>query len=115
MRFGFDRNKLTPEEKLMYIRKYKRYEFPDLDQMSDRPMLPNMIYLFTRSENTEVQNLAFKLMLKFFNQRKNLIKSLDQVQLLTEDDDIDQYEILKEQKFALAKICEQSSLWVHMD
>ena len=98
-------------EKPDLIKDENRY-YEDLDRMTDSYALNDMLYLFSRSKDYDIETLILNLIFKCFSQRASLIKSLRKLQVVFSDDEIAVFQFTASRVHELRSQADRSELWL---
>lgn len=78
----------------------------------NKPLLPILFKLFQQSKDMELSELSLELIFKCYSMRKNLFKSLKNLQILSTAEDVELYEYLSEQSKKLKFLVEKTEIWL---
>ena len=84
----------------------------DLDRMTGSCSIKNILYLFVRTTNYELESITLNLMFKSFSQRSTLVRFLRMTDLLFTQDEITLFNFAATRCHELENFVDQSELWL---
>lgn len=99
------------ENETHYFNKVCDDEILDLAWLG-KDIIKNLLKLFCITNNYTMQNLLLKIVMKCFSQRKNLIKSIYRLSLVTAKEDSDIFNWMKIGLALFSELSDQSEIWI---
>lgn len=100
----------------IYTGKHNRFHVPavpDLNIISDKPILHSLLKLFVNSTDYKLQYLTLSLIIRCFKQRQELLQSIKRLYVIYTDDDKLLIRWLKVNLKEFKQESEQSELWLN--
>ena len=91
---------------------FKGPYIPDLNHLNEAPLLKLLIQAFTYTENYKVQSSLFRLIIRCYEQRKELLRNISNLHPISNNADIELFIWLKRNIKEFMKFSEQSELWL---
>lgn len=100
----------------IFTDKFRRHvepEIPDLQNCIEDPdLVPMLLKTLSNSENYELQTALVMLIGRLFSQRKEFMRALDQMHVLTSTNDVKLYTWIKFNLDTIKQNMEQSEVWL---
>lgn len=100
----------------IHVKRFKNFhkpEIPDLNVISDKPILSQLLKAFVNSNHYKLQSLILRLIIRCFKQRHEMLQSVKRLYAVSNKEDMNLLRWLRENVNKFRQNSEQSELWLN--
>lgn len=93
------------------FKKYDDFDIPDLAWLG-KDLIKKLLKLFTTTDDYKMQSFILKIIMRSFSQRASLVKTIEKLLLITNNQDSDLFNWLKVNMAMFTQLSRQSEIWI---